>query len=144
MLSNLFAIIFILAFLPSCSFSPHGGLEGREVGVNVQYRQNNKPTEAQRKDGEAALRRWKKASPNNQYFFADQIVKGQVLIGMTKKEVDILLGEAPLVVREPVENGPMSEYMLWPPFSSHESSAHLVAKYGKDGKVNNIFIDVNR
>lgn len=141
---NLFAVIVIFIFATSCSFSPHEGLEGREVGINVHYRQNNKPTEAQKKDGEAALKRWKKASFNNQYFFADQIVRGQVLIGMTKKEVDDLLGEVPLTVKEPVENGPMSEYMLLPPFLSHESSAHLVAKYGKDGKVNNIFIDVNR
>jgi hypothetical protein len=63
---------------------------------------------------------------------------------MTKKEVDDLLGEVPLTIKVPVENGPMNEYNLAPPFFSHESSAHLVAQYGKDGKVNNIFIDVNR
>ncbi len=81
---------------------------------------------------------WKKASPNNQYFFADQIVKGQVLIGKTKKEVDESLGEVEILTEI------SSRYELIPPRASHESSATLVASYGEDGRVDSCYIDVNR
>lgn len=138
-------IFIVFLFLTSCTVASHDGLEGREVGINFQYRQNKKPSDSQKKDGESALRRWKKASAYEQYFLADKIVKSRCLIGMTKKEVDASLGELEVLTsRVPYENGPMSEYNLIPPPFSHESSASLIAQYGEDGKVKVSFVEVNR
>lgn len=138
-------IFIVFPLLSSCSLSIHEGLEGREVGINFQYRQNKKPSDSQKKDGEIALKRWKKASAFEQYILADKIVKSHCLIGMTKKEVDACLGELEvLTVKIPYENGPMSEYNLIPPPFSHESSACLIVQYGKDGKVHSSFVEVNR
>ncbi len=142
---NLTPVSVAFLFLTSCTVVSHDGLEGREVGINFQYLQNTNPNDSQKKEGENALRCWKKASAYEQYFLADKIVKSRCLIGMTKKEVDASLGELEfLTVRVPYENGPMSVYNLIPPPFSHESSASLIAQYDEDRKVKVCFVEVNR
>lgn len=137
--------------LTGCWGASRADLKSREVGLNFHYYQDLKPTIEQQRKGKDAIKQWKNASDTERYFLAEKIIAGGNLIGMTNKEINDSLGQVTLIYKMTSENeaipegieGHISQYNIMPDFPTKESTCDLCAKYGKNGKVCDAYIDVN-
>ncbi len=144
-------LVLLIVTLEGCDGSNRSCLTCKEVGLNLQYSQEKTPTKQQKEAGLRALKKWKTAGRTERYWLADEIVAGKTLIGMTQKEVQDSLGEVILQYQCTSNNekipagieGFVNRYDVLPEFPTKESTCDLCAKYGRDGKVSQAYVDVN-